>query len=94
MNNKPGDVRIVRVDAHNVAVQQYVQPALPPKSKKNPNPVQREAEWRDVGYYGHRLDFAAEHALFKAVPEGERITQDTIRAAVAQIVKSTKDVTR
>jgi hypothetical protein len=86
-----GATRIVRVDAHNVAVEQYTATEVVEKGedgKRVKTGATRE-EWKEVGYYGHRIDHAAESALFVAMPEGEKITPQMIREAVFKIVAET-----
>ena len=82
-----GSTRIVRADAHNVAVEQY-------SEIENPKTKEKRREWKEVGYYGHRLEWAAESALYLAMPEGEQITPKMVHDAVAEIVANTKEVLR
>ena len=77
-----GSVRIVRADSLNVAVQVFSE-IINPKTKE------KRLGWQDRGYYGHRLDHAAESALFQAMPEGQPITAADVRSAIAEIVAST-----
>jgi len=82
----PGDTRIVRVDEHNVAVQVYTEmDVVRVEGKKRVKTGEKRCEWRDRGYYGHRLDYAAESALFLAMPYGEQITPAVIKDAVRSI---------
>lgn len=86
-----GATRIVRVDAHNIAVEQYTATEVVEKGedgKRVKTGATRE-EWKEVGYYGHRIDHAAESALFVAMPEGEPLTPQMVRNAIAQIVAQT-----
>jgi hypothetical protein len=78
-----GSARIVRVDAHNVAVEVYSEIT----SKKT---GETRTEWKEAGYYGHRLDYAAQSALYESMPYGEPITPEMISNAVAEIVANTK----
>jgi len=80
-----GSTRIVRADEHNVAVERY-------DEITNPKTKETRREWREVGYYGHRIEHAAESALFNALPYGEQVTPQMIRDAVATIVENTKVV--
>lgn len=82
-----GATRIKRVDAHNVAVERY-------SAITNTKTKETRYDWQEVGYYGHRIDHAAESALFTAMPEGEKITPQMIRDAVAQIVEETGTLLR
>lgn len=84
-----GATRIIRSDAHNVAVERYVK--ITPKAKDGEPTPEPRYEWQEVGYYGHRLDFAANSALFQAMPIGEPITADMIRKAVDDIVARTQE---
>lgn len=85
--------RIVKCDTHNFAVQVLVavdETVKGDDGKRVKTGAQRE-EWQDKGYYGHRLDWAAESALHQAVPVGEVVTKSVVDAAVAEIVKQTKE---
>lgn len=75
--------RIVKVDEYNFAAQ-YEKTIEGRDGKKR-------KEWTDAGYFGHRLDHAAEFALSKAFDIGEPITPKSIREAVKDIVKNTKE---
>lgn len=84
-----GSARIVRVDAHNVAVQQLREVEVTEKvGTKRVKTGETRTEWVECGYYGHRMDHAAESALFVAMPEGEPITPALLRKAVADILAS------
>lgn len=79
--------RIIRADAHNVAVQEFREIETRADGKKT---GETRMEWVDVGYYGHRLEWAAESALFQALKVDSPITKADIRQAVADIVKETR----
>lgn len=94
MSNEPkvGSTRIVRVDEHNVAVQVYREIEATEKNDdgkrvKTGGMIYR---WVEAGYYGHRLDHAAESALFVSMPIGEPITPKMIRDAIGEIVAGVK----
>lgn len=80
-----GATRIKRVDTHNVAVERF-------SAITNNKTKETRHDWQEVGYYGHRIDHAAESALFVTMPEGEPITPQMIREAVAEIVAETRQV--
>ena len=82
-------VRIVRVDERNFAVQELADIEATVKGKKT-GEVRRE--WRDSGYFGHRLDHAARFAVLRAAGIGEIVTEQFVNDAVAMIVQGTKDV--
>lgn len=87
--------RIVRVDAYNVAVQELrdVETITTEGGKrggKRTKTGETRSEWVDAGYYGHRLEWAAESALFQSLKVDSPITKETIKQAVAEIVKETK----
>ena len=77
--------RIVRVDSHNFAVQVLA-------TIKNKETGEERQEWQDKGYYGHRLDWAAESAIHQAVPVGEVVTKQVVADAVAVIVRESQAV--
>ena len=79
--------RIVRVDAYNVAVQELRDVESRVKGVKTGH---TRKEWMDAGYYGHRLEWAAESALFQSLKVDSPITKETIKQAVAEIVEETK----
>ena len=84
--------RIVRVDALNFAVQELTEietVTTDPDGKRSKTGDVRQ-EWKDAGYYGHRLDYAVESALSKGFDIGEPITAESIRAACKAIVDETK----
>ena len=85
-----GSARIVRVDALNIAVEVYKAVEVTEKGEdgKRTKTGAVVHRWEESGYYGHRLDHAAESALFQAMPHGEPITPKMIRDAVADIVKN------
>lgn len=86
--------RIVRVDALNFAVQELTEietVTTDPDGKRTKTGDVRQ-EWKDAGYYGHRLDYAVESALSKGFDIGEPITAESIRAACKAIVDETKAV--
>lgn len=80
-----GATRIVKSDSHNFAVERY-------SAITNRQTKETRHDWQEVGYYGHRLDYAAESALFVAMPQGEPVTPQMVRDAVARIVAETKGV--
>lgn len=84
--------RIVRCDEHNVAVQIFTETEKKVKGDDGKFTKTGETvwEWKDAGYYGHRIDHAAESALFLSLPKDEPITGAMIKAAVAEIVAQTK----
>jgi len=88
---KYDSARIVRADEHNYGVQIYTRVET---AKKVGNKIVKtgevRGEWQDKGYYGHRLDWAAESALFLSMPYGEQITSAMLKAAVQEIVKNVK----
>lgn len=90
---KVGDVRIVRADEHNVAVERYVEVDVFDKDDagKRIKTGDKRCEWREVGYYGHRIEWAAESALFQAMPVGSVITAEEVRRAVLDIARATKE---
>ncbi len=79
---KENDVRIIKADAHNYAVQQVVT-----RAKDKPN---ERLEWENTGYFGAKLDWAAESALFKSFPSDTVISRETINDAVQRIVEGCK----
>ena len=74
--------RIVKVDWYNFAVQYE-------KEIEGRNGVKRK-EWVDGGYFGHRLDHAAEFAVSHGFDIGEPITPADVRNAVRRIVRETR----
>jgi hypothetical protein len=86
---REGAARIVRADAHNFAVERYVK--IVPKTKEGEPEKPARFEWQEAGYYGHRLDFAANSALFQSMPIGEAVTPKMVADATAEIVRLTKD---
>lgn len=78
-----GNARIVRSDKYNVAVEVL-------NEVTNPKTKETRLVWQEQGYYGHRLKWAAESALYEAMPFGEPITPQMIRDAVDRIVEATK----
>lgn len=80
---KAGNARIVRADKYNVAVEVL-------NEVTNPKTKETRLEWQEQGYYGHRLKWAAESALYESMPIGEPITPQMIRDAVERIVEATK----
>lgn len=87
---KPGSARIIRVDEHNVAVQVYreIEATERTDEGKRVKTGKKLYRWVDAGYYGHRIDHAAESALFLAMQVGEPITAESIRSAVKQITEA------
>lgn len=86
-----GSARIVKVDAYNVGVQQLREIDVTKKvGDKRVKTGEKKLEWVECGYYGHRLDHAAESALFVAMPEGEPITPQMVREAVSEIAALTR----
>ena len=85
--------RIVRVDAHNVAVEYLREIEVMEKdgSGKRVKTGETRQEWVEEAYYDHRLDLAAKTALFSALPVGEPVTPELIRAAIEEIVARTKE---
>lgn len=82
--------RIVKHDAHNFAVQVLVEVEVTEKVGKNRVKTgETRTEWQDKGYYGHRLEWAAESALHQAMPEGEPVTPAMVKNAVELIVNAT-----
>lgn len=94
--NEPrvGSARIVRCDALNIAVEVYK--AIEVREKQEDGTMPKTGavahRWEESGYYGHRLDHAAESALFQSMPHGEQITPKMIRDAIAEIVANTKAI--
>ncbi len=89
--NEPrvGSARIVRVDTHNVAVEVYVEVEVSKKvGNKRVKTGATRREWKESGYYGGNLLWAAESALYQSLPFGEVVTPDLIKKAVAEIVKN------
>lgn len=76
-------VRIIRADALNFAVE-----VLETIKGKDDKPDREE--WVTKGYYGHRLEWAAESALHLAMPMDEPVTPQMVKDAVASIVAETK----
>jgi hypothetical protein len=91
---KLGSTRVVRVDAHNVAVQQFVEVEVSVKGGdgKRSKTGEMRQEWQERGYFGHRLDHAAESALFLSMPIDESITAKMVKDAIAEITENTKGV--
>lgn len=90
---KPNAVRIVRCDRFNVAVERLVEVEVVetgPDGKRSKTGQKRE-EWQETGYYGHRIEHAAEEALFEAMPIGGQVTPQMVKDAVAEIVRQTKE---
>ena len=96
MATKAGTARIVRIDAHNVAVEVLTEIEESEKGAdgKRVKTGGTRLEWQERGYYGHRLEWAAESALFEAMPQDKPITKEMIRDAVKEIVAATKDSLR
>ncbi len=88
--------RIVRVDAHNVAVEylREVEVTERDDSGKRLKTGEKRQEWAEEAYYGHRLELAAKTALFNAMPVGVPVTPELIREAVEEIVCRTKEALR
>lgn len=83
-------VRIIKADSRNFAVQSLE--TIIPKAKKGEEPGPVRIEWKDSGYFGHRLDHAAKFAISDSFEEGEKITPAMVEKAVAQIVSETQKV--
>jgi hypothetical protein len=79
-----GDVRIVKVDEHNYAVQKYEKPMVTKKTKHF------EARWVDKHYAGHKLEWAAKWALLEAAGKDVPITREYADSLVRNIVDATK----
>ena len=79
--------RIVKADERNFAVQVL-------KTLTNPKTKQSREEWVDEGYFGHRLDHAAEFVLLRGFAVDDPITPKDVKAAVAGIVAQTKAALR
>lgn len=79
---KEGQVRIVKADALNYAVE-VVRIV---KKKDGPEVL----EWKEHGYYGHRLDWAVKSAMMQSVPEGKELKGE-FDAAAAKIIAHIKE---
>lgn len=92
--SKVGSARIVRADAHNIAVEilREIENTEKGSDGKRVKTGTTRSEWVEAGYYGGNLQWAAESALYQAMPEGEVITPQMIKDAVAEIVRQTKAV--
>lgn len=71
-------VRIVKVDDYNYAVLKY-------QTVKNKKTGEVEREWKPVGYYGDKLEWAIKGALFHSLPKDVPITVALIKKAVKEI---------
>jgi hypothetical protein len=74
---KEGQVRIVKADPLNYAVE-VVRIV---KKKDGPEVL----EWKEHGYYGHRLDWAVKSALMQHLPAGKELKGE-FEAAAAKII--------
>jgi hypothetical protein len=79
---KVGSCKVVKVDDLNYAVQRY-------ENIVNSKTKESRKDWKDVGYFGHRLDWAVESAIFKSMPLGD-VTVDELRSCTAEIIKNMK----
>lgn len=88
---KVGSCRIVKADNHNYAVEKYSEIEIVEKNAdgKREKTGKHRREWVEVGYFGHRLDWAAESAIFQSMPVGE-ITPQLLRSCVKEIVENTR----
>lgn len=69
-----GDVRIIKCDDRNYAVQQY-------RAIVNNKTGDVRLDWADAGYYGDKLQWAVESALMVKVPEGKDLLGEFKKAA-------------
>lgn len=86
-------VRIVRCDKHNIAVEELVQVEVierDPVTKKRTKTGETKMVWQESGYYGHRVEYAAQQALFAGLPIGECVTPEIVAEAIKTIVEETK----
>lgn len=84
--------RIIRCDKHNMAVEELNLVEIvdiDPVTKKRTKTGNTREEWVEVGYYGHRVELAAEQALFSALPIGEAVTPQMVAQAVKTICEET-----
>ena len=89
---KIGDVRIVKVDIHNYAVQKYEAPDPNNHMTKKAIANGKDAgpRWVDKHYAGHKLEWAAKWALLEACAEDVPITKEYADSLVKNIVDATK----
>jgi hypothetical protein len=89
---KLGSTRIVKADAHNYAVERYEEIENTTKNEegKRERSGTFRREWKEVGYYGHRLDWAAESAIFEGIKNGSEITKQLLKECVKEIVQNTQ----
>lgn len=73
-------VRIVKFDAHNYAVQRLVE-------REGKDPV-----WENEGYFGDKLRWAVESALFVGVPVGSTVTAPLLRKVFKGMIAETAAV--
>ena len=80
---KVGDVRIVKSDALNYAVQEYTETgkAVMDDDGKRIGVTKTGAEWKDKGYYGNHLEWAVGSALMIKVPAGAELLGEYKKAA-------------
>lgn len=91
---KVGDVRIVKLDAHNFAVERLEQPK-PKKVKDGEEPKeQKPPAWVDVAYYGHKLEHAARYAMYHGIPVGDIVTEAVARECCERIIAATEAATK
>lgn len=79
---KEGQVRIVKADALNYAVE-----VVRVVKKKDGSEV---LEWKEHGYYGHRLEWAVKSAMMQHIPEGKELKGE-FTAAAAKIIAYIKE---
>ena len=93
MEPKEGDVRIVRADNRNFAVEQYAKIEVRSEAKKT---GEIRYEWQTVGFYGERpeaLILACKNALMIGANGTEtKELIETIQQAEKQIIASVKEL--
>lgn len=79
---KDGDVRIVKADALNYAVEEWrVRKEVVGKGSSRKETGKTTSSWVPAGYYGNHLDWAVSSALMVKVPEGKNLLNEFKQAA-------------
>lgn len=83
---KIGDVRIVKADSMNYAVEEYREGKVMRGDRKGEVTV----GWREVGYYGDKLEWAVNSALMQKVTDGKALLGE-FRQAARDIIAAMKE---
>jgi len=85
---KEGDVRIVKDDEMNFAVEVV---RLVELGKPGNRTGETELRWQNHGYYGSKIEWAFRGAVLAAAKSGGEITNDHIKDAYNAALKALKE---